>query len=581
MDFMKRHREYTAGALTGEVPLSKLAAFARERAADEDSTAAKKDIGEQEVKAFKPSARAVVDRHLPAPKKGYPASIIKENGELVKFVSVASLDIRLRARAGSGKSTALVIKCDMLINELGVPPEAIQLLTFNRAAAEDLRAKLRKAFGDDVGGRIGTNTFHSLAWHVLHQHPETSQLTMKFGEDDEDGRDSGNDAGLLMRAVRQEMTTTMIEFYRNRFKGGVDYRFLADKPDFEASLERFLASAAALYRARGGKRDKGANPAIGKDIKRIVDAYEAMLIKNGTMDGEMGIRRAGEILQSDAALPRFKRLNGNLQILMVDEYQDFSISFENLVSGIMSRNPNCVLNVVGDDWQSINSYMGADLDFFRGFRGRRPAAINMSLQTNWRCGKRIVELGNKVMTGTKKEEAMAGVAYDGRIRVAEGNIASDFRPAAEWKEYAQAFLRANIVDMAQKAWAQDLREGREELGSLALLASKNELFGCDLSSYARDLDAISEGAKVEVSTSHASKGREWDHVILLDGIEMHYPSAHPGNLVAKGVLAESTFKQEGHRLLYVAVTRAKRSLGILAPTKIHPRLEQAREISGR
>ncbi len=34
---------------------------------------------------------------------------------------------------------------------------------------------------------------------------------------------------------------------------------------------------------------------------------------------------------------------------------------------------------------------------------------------------------------------------------------------------------------------------------------------------------------------------------------------------------------EGHRPLYVAVTRAKRSLAILAPTDLHPRLEAARD----
>ena len=87
------------------------------------------------------------------------------------------------------------------------------------------------------------------------------------------------------------------------------------------------------------------------------------------------------------------------------------------------------------------------------------------------------------------------------------------------------------------------------------------------------------GTTATWSTSHASKGSEWDHVILLDGIASHYPSDHPAEPAQSDMIKKSALKEEGQRLLYVAVTRAKHSLAILAPTELHPQLTAAVSLS--
>ena len=113
-----------------------------------------------------------------------------------------------------------------------------------------------------------------------------------------------------------------------------------------------------------------------------------------------------------------------------------------------------------------------------------------------------------------------------------------------------------------------------------VLASSNKVFGEELSYYAGLIDR-SDGGVVEYSTVHSSKGIEWDHVILIDAVKSNYPSSHPAEPVQQDIFSEAARQDEGQRLLYVAVTRAKYSVAILAPTDLHPMLGSALELAKR
>ncbi|EPX76801.1 UvrD-helicase domain-containing protein [Salipiger mucosus] len=572
MSFIENHIQRCQSVIdtkSGLAPVVKKMRAVIAQQEDDKQAAILRKISSRERKPFTEAAAAAIDRNLPARPGGTPASQLPENKSLLDFVSLVSPSIRLRARAGSGKSTGLVIKIDFLVNTLGVPPEAIQLLTFNKAAANDLSNKLEASLGD-VGRRVGVNTFHSLAFHVLKTYPGTRGMVLDFTDD---ARANPAKLSDIESAVMENTTRQDLAAYRNRYENSA-FKFLVKQPDFEDQVREFIASGVSLYRARRGTPGQRDVSPIFRHLKRVAGSFDAKLAESETFDGEAGLREAARILSSDNTIPGFTRLNGSLQFLFVDEYQDFSAAFEQLVAGVMHRNPDAVLNAVGDDWQSINAFMGADLSFFRGFRSRYEAALNLPLQTNWRCGKRIVEMGNEVMEASNKERAVAGLPHDGRVRVKTGGIKTERRKTQEWHEEARAFLEDQIAIMAKRAWDDDARAGRDP-GSLVLLASKNRPFGRDLKTYARRIKAP-EGVTVASCTSHASKGREWDHVIILDGIEGEYPGGHPAQLVARDMLSKADMREEGQRLLYVAVTRAKHSLAVLAPTKLHRNLYGAR-----
>ena len=157
-----------------------------------------------------------------------------------------------------------------------------------------------------------------------------------------------------------------------------------------------------------------------------------------------------------------------------------------------------------------------------------------------------------------------------------GGINNYRRKKDEWQAEARDFLERQIATMARYAWEDDSRAGREP-GTMVLLAAKNKPFGRSLSAFAKVIEPP-VGVTVETSTSHGSKGREWDHVILLDGVMGGYPAAFPADPIERDVIDRREKETEGHRLLYVAITRAKQSLAILAPTELHPRLKAAQAI---
>ena len=509
-----------------------------------------------ERKEFRDLAAAAIDRTLAKQPDGTLASACKINGNLLDFVSVVTPNIRLRARAGSGKSTALVIKADFLVKGLGVDPATIQMLTFNKAAAQHLETKLIERLGES-GRQIKVRTFHALAWSILKADPATRKMNLEF-KDEQPGAKDGYEP--IKRAVTAELMAEDIRYFEALYNKSSHSWTTRNPDDFRSILCDSLTSAVALFRARlGGPVGFTENPTMAF-LRRVLKRYEESQRQRNAIDGEDGLRKAAELLSEENL-----RLDSRTAFLFVDEFQDFSPAFALLTEALMKRNPACILNAVGDDWQSINSFMGSEQTYFKKFKTSFAPALNLPLQQNWRCGKSIVACGNLVMEADAKDAAVAALEHEGRLRIAKGEIKKSDRDAQ------RDFVLRNVETMASRAWADDLRAGRP-VGKLVLIASLNKPYGEDPKLFLAALADIANGASAEFSTAHSSKGREWDHVILLDGIEGAYPRPHHGNLLVSAMLSKQDLEDEGQRLLYVAATRAKHSLAILAPTGLHPRL---------
>jgi DNA helicase-4 len=102
-------------------------------------------------------ARAVVRRTFP---QGDP--------EKEAFLSCLSRAVLLKARAGSGKTTAIAMKVAMLRGRFRIDPTRLMVLAFNKKAAAEIRSQIRNRFG--VTGFANARTFHSLAWQIVRPH---------------------------------------------------------------------------------------------------------------------------------------------------------------------------------------------------------------------------------------------------------------------------------------------------------------------------------------------------------------------------------------------------------------------------
>ena len=230
---------------------------------------------------------------------------------------------------------------------------------------------------------------------------------------------------------------------------------------------------------------------------------------------------------------------------------------------------------VGDDWQAINAFAGSDLKFFMNFEKHfTQETRKLSIRTNYRSASSIVKASNSVMRGygeaAKTHRSEAGSAQVGRLDKFRSRTIEEERHNGD--DSTPAVLR--LVSRFLKTGKPDAK--------IALLSRTNFVpwtvtcnhkprhdrtldgFGYHVRSYLPE----GERKRVNVATVHSYKGREDSAVIVLDALEHRYPLIHPHWIFTR-VFGDTPGRivEEERRLLYVAMTRAKNNLVLLASTE--------------
>ena len=258
-----------------------------------------------------------------------------------------------------------------------------------------------------------------------------------------------------------------------------------------------------------------------------------------------------------------------LRFLHIDEFQDFSLMFMEFVRSIRSQAPGAVLCCVGDDWQAINQFAGADLEFFDSFEKDFEAASTQHLATNYRSPRLVVSAGNEVMRGMGVP-ARPFQEETGQIRISRLDT---FQPSGAEQERFHG-------DIGTPALIRLIRKQLDETpGNLAVLfrsntvpwftSTKQSTFGRKLDGYLASIQehfSDADAARIELTTTHKFKGREAPSVIIADADARSYPLIHPSAPLFKifGDTASSLQDAE-RRLFYVATTRPQTSLWYLVP----------------
>jgi DNA helicase-4 len=274
--------------------------------------------------------------------------------------------------------------------------------------------------------------------------------------------------------------------------------------------------------------------------------------------------------------------------IMIDEYQDFSQLFFNLLDSLRTYNPEVKFFCVGDNWQAINGFAGSDLKFFDDFESYFKSATILDLPDNYRSQSNIVDQANSFMRHKTGEASIAkngGLTWNPIIKYHANDVYINFDnhdphkeheiyktreiSKGELKNIDPTFKMARLFRLCQKIIKQYslkdttfmiLRRGKY----LAYRYSDLELFKAKLKkvfdesdiSQFRDFDD-----QVRCVTAHRSKGDEADVVIVLNVDERKFPQFHPDNLLYRilGVTVGDVYEEE-ERLFYVAITRAKKEL---------------------
>ena len=302
----------------------------------------------------------------------------------------------------------------------------------------------------------------------------------------------------------------------------------------------------------------------------------------------------------------------NLKYLFVDEFQDTNEGFLKLIKTILKINPTIQLIVVGDDWQSINSFMGAKVSIFDSFEEIFSPSERNFIVTNFRSGQEIVNYGNMIMKG--KGKAAKSFTPNGVGEVSYIDIHSVFNDLTfeerktyntfldqEKNKYDDNFKLAkynkflteeifkiikNQLIQASNSSSISIYDFRKEI---FLLCRTKKINNEDVESHLLRLIImrvvkklteinIKEGRKelevhlnklIQFKTIHTVKGDEADIVFLLEANSRMFPLNHPDRELS-AIFCEdpsqhkSIFDEEERRLLYVAATRAENHLYVIS-----------------
>lgn len=295
---------------------------------------------------------------------------------------------------------------------------------------------------------------------------------------------------------------------------------------------------------------------LGKRARAFLDVFAPVFEEyqkrlEGRIDFEDMILRAARYAEDGRYVSPFRHI-------LVDEFQDISQSRARLVKALKAQNPDVRVFAVGDDWQSIFRFAGSDIHLMRHF-GREfggsfdgEAGVHRTVDLG-RTFRSVDQIAFAARTFVLRNPAQidkkivpAGTATKPAIKIATVSKGED-----------EGKLNEVLAAMSAAA-APDAKR------AMVLLLGRYRFNEPDMQKLRRGFPQL----KISFKTIHASKGLEADHVILLnaDSGRMGFPSEIVDDPLLSLVSPEEEAFQnaEERRVMYVAMTRARHTLTILA-----------------
>lgn len=319
------------------------------------------------------------------------------NPQQAEAVETLSGPILILAGAGSGKTRVLTHRIANLTKH-GVRPDQILAVTFTNKAAKEMRLRLWKLIqGADTEAPRSfmpyMGTFHGICVRLLHIEHEAANLPQNFTIYDAD------DQLTLVRRIMRKMNLT------------------SDK----SLTPKMALGMISSYQNAGFTPTEAKQDAIYPNQKKVAEvfqAYEQEKRTAGALDFDDLLTRTASLLEKNKAVR--EKWQKKFQHILIDEYQDTNAVQYKLIKLLVGPERN--ICVVGDDWQSIYSWRGADFTNILNFERDFPGAKVIKLEQNYRSTGNILAASQKIINQnkTRTEKTLFTEAGDGDPVTIEG-----------------------------------------------------------------------------------------------------------------------------------------------------------------
>jgi DNA helicase-2/ATP-dependent DNA helicase PcrA len=293
------------------------------------------------------------------------------NPEQRRAVETTDGPLLIQAGAGSGKTMTLTRRIAYLIATHRATPYNILAVTFTNKAAREMRERVASLLGADANNRSFMpymGTFHSICVRILRMDGEHIGIPRSFVIFDESDR---------LSAIKQ-----------------ASKRIGLDEKAFPPRVISSLISSAKNELVTPDTYDKAGSSPANRAAAEVYPLYQQILKDSGALDFDDLISRTAHLLQTVPAMQT--KWRDQFSYIMIDEYQDTNAAQYKLVKLLTNADNN--IAVVGDDWQSIYSWRGADFRNILNFERDYPNCTVIKLEQNYRSTSHILNAAHGVVS---------------------------------------------------------------------------------------------------------------------------------------------------------------------------------------
>ncbi len=461
------------------------------------------------------------------------------------------------AGAGSGKTSVLMARVGYLLQSGQAQAHDLLLVAFGREAANEMKQRLQQKLGA-VADDISVLTFHQLGLSIIKKvdgdkvtlSPIVSEAKQKK-------------AWLSQWLKSYWLTASNFKRWQKHLsqwpiaylKGDDELGTQVENPKLLAWLEQQLDQLCAMLKSKKDIQELIVHledyPRLNSELSLVwpcYQAWQAMLKEKNQIDFHSMITLATRHVQQGKFKPDW-------QFVMVDEYQDISPYRLALLQTICDKSNHtvevgevkqtipCSLFAVGDDWQAIYRFAGADVNLTTGFKQRFEHAQVHYLDTTYRFNNQIGAVANSFIQKNPHQLPKDLISHKQQKRKAVTIAPMKSLPSL-----------LNQLNKQQDHQVRPLPR--------VLLLGRNHYHKPDA---LNDWQQQNPHLKIDFMTCHASKGQEADYVFILNVDDGQFPAVERQVHLNHALLQDGTEfpDAEERRLFYVAMTRAKQQVWIL------------------
>ncbi len=271
------------------------------------------------------------------------------------------------AGPGSGKTLVITRRTEQLINRYGINPQNILVITFTRAAAEEMKERFLRLTGDKGQG-VNFGTFHAVFFTIL-----------KY-------------------AYHYSAANIIKEEQKNRI-----FREIIEHLDYEIEDEKEFISGitSEISLVKGERMDLEHYYSINcseEIFKKIYLDYENRLRKENLIDFDDMLVLCYELLKERADI--LSLWQNKFKYILIDEFQDINKVQYDIIKLLALPENN--LFIVGDDDQSIYRFRGAKPEIMLNFEKDYPQGKRVLLDINYRSTEKIVACSASLVKNNTK-----------------------------------------------------------------------------------------------------------------------------------------------------------------------------------